>query len=116
MLEVGKKAPAIKLPDQNGDVRSLADYKGKKVLLYFYPRDNTGGCTKQAKAYTDLAADFAKAGIEIIGIRRIASLHTRGSKKSRNSVSRCFPTRNWRRSKPTMFGRKRRTTVKYRWV
>ena len=70
MLETRIKAPDINLPDQNGEMRALADYRGKKVLLYFYPRDNTGGCTKQAKAYTEMAEDFAKAGVVIIGVSK----------------------------------------------
>ena len=45
MLDIGTKAPDFSLPDQNGTVHSLADYKGKKVILYFYPKDMTGGCT-----------------------------------------------------------------------
>ena len=48
MLEAGMKAPEFALPDQNGKVHTLEEYKGKKVILYFYPRDNTPGCTKQA--------------------------------------------------------------------
>ena len=54
MLEIGSKAPAFTLPDQNGDMRSLADYQGKKVILYFYPKDMTAGCTKQACAFGEL--------------------------------------------------------------
>ena len=53
MLEVGIKAPDFKLPDQNGDLHSLSDYLGKKVILYFYPRDNTAGCTKQACGFSE---------------------------------------------------------------
>ena len=48
MLETGSKAPEFTLPDQNGEMHSLKDYRGKKVILYFYPKDNTAGCTKQA--------------------------------------------------------------------
>ena len=48
MLEVGVKAPDFELPDQNGKIHRLSDYTGKKVILYFYPKDNTAGCTKQA--------------------------------------------------------------------
>ena len=51
MLEVGKKAPEFTLPDQNGNHVSLSDYLGKKVILYFYPKDNTPGCTRQACAF-----------------------------------------------------------------
>ena len=48
MLQAGMKAPAFSLPDQNGTIHTLEEYKGKKVVLYFYPKDNTPGCTKQA--------------------------------------------------------------------
>ena len=58
MLETGTKAPAFTLPDQNGEMRSLSDYKGKKVILYFYPKDMTSGCTKQACAYGELMPQF----------------------------------------------------------
>jgi peroxiredoxin Q/BCP len=70
MLKIGTKAPDFTLPDQNGDVHSLRDYKGKKVLLYFYPKDNTSGCTKQAVAYSQYAEKFAEKGIKIIGVSK----------------------------------------------
>ena len=54
MLEIGMKAPEFTLPDKNGKQVSLSDYKGKKVVLYFYPKDNTPGCTRQACAFADL--------------------------------------------------------------
>ena len=47
MLEIGTKAPDFELPDQNGEMHKLSDYAGKKVILYFYPKDNTAGCTKR---------------------------------------------------------------------
>ena len=68
MLDIGTIAPDFTLPDQNGDPRSLADYRGKKVVLYFYPRDNTSGCTKQAIGFTELADQFAEKGAVIIGV------------------------------------------------
>jgi peroxiredoxin Q/BCP len=70
MLKVGTKAPAFSLPDQNGEVRSLKDYKGKKVLLYFYPKDNTGGCTKQAVAYSANKEKFEAKGVTVIGVSK----------------------------------------------
>lgn len=70
MLKIGTKAPAFSLPDQNGDVRSLKDYKGKKVLLYFYPKDNTGGCTKQAVAYSANKEKFEAKGVTVIGVSK----------------------------------------------
>lgn len=68
MLEVGTKAPDFTLPDQNGDMHSLADYRGKKVLLYFYPKDNTPGCTKQACGYSERAPKFEENGVVVLGI------------------------------------------------
>ena len=52
MLEVGTKAPDFELPDQNGELHKLSEYLGKKVILYFYPKDNTSGCTKQACGFS----------------------------------------------------------------
>ena len=70
MLEVGTLAPDFSLPDQNGEVRSLSDYRGQKVVLYFYPRDNTAGCTKQACAFGDLYPQFTERGAEVIGVSK----------------------------------------------
>ena len=60
MLEIGTKAPAFTLPDQNGEMRSLADYKGKKVILYFYPKDMTAGCTVVLGVSKDSVASHKK--------------------------------------------------------
>ena len=73
MLEVGMKAPAFTLPDKDGNPVSLSDYLGKKVVLYFYPRDNTPGCTRQALAYAALNAEFAARGAAVIGISKDSS-------------------------------------------
>ena len=62
MLEVGVKAPDFELPDQNGKIHRLSDYTGKKVILYFYPKDNTAGCTKQACGQLGAAAALSPAG------------------------------------------------------
>ena len=70
MLEVGSKAPDFTLQDQDGNLHSLSDYKGQKVLLYFYPKDNTAGCTKQACAYSQLKSEFLDKGIQIIGLSK----------------------------------------------
>ena len=61
MLEIGTKAPAFELPDQNGHIHTLEEYKGKKVILYFYPKDNTAGCTKQACGFGELYPQFRSA-------------------------------------------------------
>ena len=70
MLEVGQKAPAFRLPDQNGNLVSLADFLGKKVVLYFYSKDNTSGCTKQACAFRLAYHQFKAMGVEVIGISK----------------------------------------------
>ena len=60
MLEVGIKAPDFELPDQNGKTHRLSDYTGKKVILYFYPKDNTAGCTKQACGFSERYPQFTE--------------------------------------------------------
>jgi len=70
MLEIGTKAPDFELPDQNGKIHSLSDYAGKKLILYFYSKDNTSGCTKQACSYSENRPNFAAKGVEIIGVSK----------------------------------------------
>jgi peroxiredoxin Q/BCP len=67
-IQIGKKAPAIKGVDQNGNKISLADFKGEKVALYFYPKDNTPGCTAQACNLEENSALLKKKGIVVIGV------------------------------------------------
>ena len=70
MRETGTKAPALELPDQNGVMHRLEDYKGKKVILYFYPKDNTPGCTKQACGYSERYPQFMEKGAVILGVSK----------------------------------------------
>ena len=70
MLEVGVKAPDFTLPDQNGDLHSLSDYRGKKVILDFYPKDNTPGCTKQACGFAERYPQFIEKGAVVLGISK----------------------------------------------
>ena len=70
MLAVGTKAPAFELPDQNGKLHTLEEYRGKKVILYFYPKDNTPGCTKQACGYSERMPQFMEKGAVILGISK----------------------------------------------
>lgn len=68
MLEVGAKAPAFKTVDQNGEKVSLGDFKGRYVVLYFYPKDDTSGCTKEACAFRDAFAEFRGLDAEVLGV------------------------------------------------
>ncbi|MGN0493869.1 MAG: thioredoxin-dependent thiol peroxidase [Acutalibacteraceae bacterium] len=70
MLETGTKAPSFSLPDRDGVLHSLEEYRGKKVVLYFYPKDNTPGCTKQACGFAELYPQFTEKGAVVIGISK----------------------------------------------
>ena len=70
MLEVGSKAPDFNLPDQNGNRIKLSDYKGQKVVLYFYPKDMTSGCTKQACGFGELYPQFREKGAVVLGVSK----------------------------------------------
>ena len=70
MLEIGTKAPDFTLPDQNGVLRSLSDFRGRKVVLYFYPKDMTSGCTRQACGFAELYPQFTERGAAVIGVSK----------------------------------------------
>lgn len=70
MIQPGTSAPDFELPDQNGNIRTLKEFRGKKVILYFYPKDNTAGCTKQACGFAELYPQFTEKGATIIGISK----------------------------------------------
>ena len=70
MLEIGMKAPDFSLQDKDGNQIALSDFAGKKVVLYFYPRDNTPGCTRQACAFAQNYDGFKERGVEVIGISK----------------------------------------------
>ena len=70
MLNTGIKAPNFELPDQNGTIHTLEEYRGKKVILYFYPKDNTPGCTKQACGFSDRYPQFMENGAVILGVSK----------------------------------------------
>ena len=70
MLAIGTPAPDFELPDQNGDLHKLSDYRGKKVILYFYPKDNTSGCTKQACGFAERYPQFTEKGAVVLGVSK----------------------------------------------
>ena len=70
MLEVGTKAPEFTLPDQNGTLHTLSEYRGKKVILYFYPKDSTPGCTKQACGFGERYPQFTERGAVVLGVSK----------------------------------------------
>ena len=70
MLSIGTKAPDFSLPDQNGAIRSLADFKGQRIILYFYSRDMTSGCTKPACGFAELYPQFLEKDAVVIGVSR----------------------------------------------
>ena len=70
MLAIGIKAPDFTLADQNGTVHSLSEYKGRKVVLYFYPKDMTSGCTSQACSFRDLYPQFREKGAVVLGVSK----------------------------------------------
>lgn len=70
MLEIGIKAPAFTLPDENGTLHTLEEYRGKKVILYFYPKDNTPGCTKQACGFSEMYPMFLEKGAIVLGVSK----------------------------------------------
>ena len=70
MIEIGTKAPDFELQDQDGKTHRLSDYLGKKVILYFYPKDNTPGCTKQACGFSERGPQFREKGAVVLGISK----------------------------------------------
>lgn len=83
MLEIGTKAPDFTLPDKDGNLVSLSQFLGKKVILYFYPKDSTPGCTRQACAFAALYNQFEALGVVVIGVSKdSAASHQRFAQKN----------------------------------
>ncbi len=70
MVDVGEKAPDVRLALTGGKIASLADYRGRPLVVYFYPKDDTTGCTREAQYFTALAPDFEKANVAVIGVSK----------------------------------------------
>ena len=106
-VEVGDKAPDFTLPADGGGEVSLKALKGKPVVLYFYPKDDTSGCTAEACAFRDTLPDFSKVKAQVIGISRDSVSATTSSSRSTSSPSRSLPTRTARCARPMACGWKR---------
>jgi len=70
MLQAGDRAPAFSLPDQEGRLRSMKEFTGRKFIIYFYSKDNTPGCTRQACSFRDLYGEFRALGVPVVGVSR----------------------------------------------
>jgi thioredoxin-dependent peroxiredoxin len=88
LIEPGKKAPSFSLPDQAGNVHSLADYAGQPVVLYFYPKDDTPGCTKESCAFQDNLPKFKKSKAAVLGV---SVLNSASKAKFANKFGLKFP-------------------------
>ena len=88
LIEVGKKAPSFRLNDQNGNPHSLADYAGKPVVLYFYPKDDTPGCTTESCEFQSLLPDFKKSKAVVLGV---SILDEKSKAKFANKHGLTFP-------------------------
>ena len=73
MIQPGTPAPDFQIPDQNGETVSLSAFRGQKVVLYFYPRDNTPGCSREAAAYRDALPEFEALGVKVFGLSKDSS-------------------------------------------
>lgn len=73
MIQPGTLAPDFQIPDQNGETVSLSSFRGQKVVLYFYPRDNTPGCSREAAAYRDALPEFEALGVKVFGLSKDSS-------------------------------------------
>ncbi len=88
MVAEGQPAPAFSLPDQTGTVQTLESFKGKPIVLYFYPKDDTPGCTTEACAFRDAREDYGKAGAVVVGV---SPDDTKSHKKFADKFSLTFP-------------------------
>ena len=115
-LASGAKAPAFTLPRDGGETISLADFAGRKLVLYFYPRADTPGCTKEAMDFSRLKAAFAKAETDVLGVSADPVPTRTSSRASISSPSRLPPTKRTARWRPMACGRRSRCMGGSSWV
>ena len=116
MLELGIKAPDFELPDQNGEVHKLSDYAGKKVILYFYPKDNTPGCTKQACGFSERYPQFTEKGAVILGVSEDSVASHKRFEEKYGLAFTLLADPERKVLKHMMSGKKRKIMEKYLWV
>src|SRR4029079_12807168 len=114
-LPEGAKAPAFNLPRDGGGSLSLADFKGRKLVLYFYPKADPPGCTREAIEFSKLRAEYQKAGADVLGVSADPVEAQDKFKKKPASASRSLPTRPTRCSRPTASGAKNPCTAGPSW-
>ncbi len=103
-IESGIPAPDFELPDETGTIRHLSDYRGKPVVLYFYPKDDTPGCTTEACNFRDDYSDYEKVGVEILGVSPDTVKSHVKFKKNTISRSLCWQMRTTRSASCMAFG------------
>ncbi len=112
-LQIGDNAPDFDLQDQFGDGHKLSDYLGKKVILYFYPKDNTPGCTTEACNFRDNYALFRAKGLQILGVSADSVKSHKSFQESIPCHSCCLRIRTTRSVKPTACGLKKMMGKEY---
>jgi peroxiredoxin Q/BCP len=115
MLDVGDKAPAFSLEDQSGKTVKLSDFKGKKVVLYFYPKDDTPGCTREACAFRDEHSALRRPGGGARGEPGLRASHAKFAGKYELPFP-CSPTRTTRCPRSTVRGARSRSTGASSWA
>ena len=116
MIEEGKPAPDFELPSDSGETIKLSDLRGKPVVLYFYPKDDTPGCTTQACGIRDAYGEFERAGAVVLGISPDDEKSHVKFKDNTSSRSRCSPTRTTLSRSSTACGPRRASPGRNTWA
>jgi len=116
LLDPGKKAPAFTLKDQDGKTRRLADYAGRPVVLYFYPKDDTPGCTKEACAFRDNLPRFKPTNAVVLGVSVLDEASRHDSRPSTTCPFRFWPTPITAWQKSSGSGRRGPSTAGRTWA